>query len=57
MTPCLKATAPPYSAELPSNSPLKTTLSKLSKKLTPPPYLALLLMKLLLNVILCGVCL
>jgi hypothetical protein len=38
-------------AELPSNSELKMTFSKLSKKLTPPPYFAVLLMKLPLNVI------
>ena len=33
----------------------KTTFLKLSKKLTPPPYFAVLLMKLPLNVILYGV--
>ena len=52
MVPSIAHIAPPYSAELPMNSPLKTTPSKLSKKLTPPPYFAVSLMKLALNVML-----
>ena len=54
MIPSTVAIAPPLSAELPMNSPLNTTFSNVSKKLTPPPVGEVLFMKLELNVMLEG---
>ena len=50
--PSMAAIAPPLTAELPINSALNITFSKLSKKFTPPPLGEVLLMKLPLNVML-----